>query len=447
MSDPTPYIGDFYDTLGVERDATQEEIKKAFRKLARAHHPDVAGDNPESARLFDRIKKAYDVLGDREARAKYDRGPVRRPRGGGRWTEQGYRMPGGLYTQGGGDGGRRPKGRSRRRDPANDITLDDLFGKGDFGFGEAGKSSGKGSQKQSGGGARAQGGNRRRGTGGFNIDDFADGLPGAGFAGGGTYSGPQTGGMGGGGGGGGGLGGMGGGGGSAPDNRGTYGQRGSDGMRSGTPGKDIQMTVDVPADTAGRGGTVTLEYPRMRLSEDGRSLFRYDEICDLRVPPGAPNGAVLRVHHMGDDGTDGTFGDLVAELRVPRGATVTPPPGPPRSTRSRARPPSSAPSSARPKSAPKETGSGPESTGEMLLISVVEALLGGRVEVDTPTGKVRLSIPPGSSGGKRLRLRGRGRAGEDHYVTLQIVVPKNLDDESRELVERFAALNPLDPRG
>ena len=126
MSEPTPYIGDFYDTLGVERTATQDEIKKAFRKLARAHHPDVAGDDPMAAERFDRIRKAYDVLGDPEARARYDRGPVRRPRGGGRWTDQGYRMPGGLYarTQPGPRTTGSPSGRGRRRrDPANNMSL------------------------------------------------------------------------------------------------------------------------------------------------------------------------------------------------------------------------------------------------------------------------------------------------------------------------------------
>jgi len=77
---------------------------------------------------------------------------------------------------------------------------------------------------------------------------------------------------------------------------------------------------------------------------------------------------------------------------------------------------------------------------------LVEAVLGGRVEVDTPTGRVRLTIPAGSSGGKRLRLRGRGASGGDHHVTLRIVVPRNLDDESIELIEQFAALNPMDVR-
>jgi DnaJ-class molecular chaperone len=438
MSDATPYIGDFYDTLGVERTATQDEIKKAFRKLARSHHPDVAGDDPNAAERFDRIRKAYDVLGDPEERAKYDRGPVRRPRGGGRWTDQGYRMPGGMYARSQpGPRTRTPRGRgSRRRDPANDMSLDDLFG--DFGFGGEPKQKSRrstGGPSSGGGGASGSGGGR---SGmGIDIDTLADGLPGAGFAGGGTYSGPQSDGLGGGA-----PGAMGGGGGGAPDNRSTYGQRGDDGMRTGQPGRDIQMTVDVPADVAARGGCVTLEYPRMRVTEDGRGLFRYDELHDLRVPPGVRHGQTLRVHHMGDDGTDGTYGDLVCELRVV-GQPSAAPPGP---GASRGRSPTSARAGA--SRGPSTRSAAAESSPEdaTLDISVVEALLGGRVEVDTPTGRVRLTIPPGSSGGTRLRLRGRGANGTDHHVVVRIVVPKQLDDESRDLIEQFAALNPMDVR-
>jgi DnaJ-class molecular chaperone len=66
--------------------------------------------------------------------------------------------------------------------------------------------------------------------------------------------------------------------------------------------------------------------------------------------------------------------------------------------------------------------------------------------VDTPTGRVRVTIPAGSSGGARLRLRGRGSNGTDHHVVLRIIVPKNLDGESRRLIEQFAALNPMDVR-
>lgn len=443
MSQSTPYVGDFYDALGVERTATQDEIKKAFRKLARSVHPDVAGDDPTAAARFDRIKKAYDVLGDPEARARYDRGPVRRPKGGGRWTEQGYRMPGGIFVRGRADTRKNPRRRSRRGDPENNVSLDDLVG--GFGGGTGG------SAKRKRGSSRGMGGSQ----GGFSVDDLADGLPGAGFAGGGSYAGPQGGsGLGGGPsnfGGSGAQGPMGGGGGGRPDNRGTWGQRGSDGMLQGEPGSDIEMTVDVPGRVAARGGTVTLEYPRLRVTEDGRSRARYDEIHDLRVPPGTRSGTVLRAHHMGNDGTDGTYGDLVCTLRVVGLDDVVPgprPQAPPRSRSSspgRASEPPPPPQSARSKR--KEREASAAQADDELVISVVEAILGGRVAVDTPTGTVRVSIPPGSSGGTRLRLRGRGRAGEDHTVRLRIEVPRALDSESRSLIERFAELNPDGPRG
>ncbi|MEQ1564841.1 MAG: DnaJ C-terminal domain-containing protein, partial [Myxococcota bacterium] len=80
-------------------------------------------------------------------------------------------------------------------------------------------------------------------------------------------------------------------------------------------------------------------------------------------------------------------------------------------------------------------------------LSIVEALLGGRVALDTPQGRVRLTIPPGTSSGVRLRLKARGPAGADGsptdwYAVTRIVVPRELDPESRRLIEAFARLNP-----
>ncbi len=63
---------DYYEVLGIPRTATQEEIKRAFRQLAREHHPDVNRD-PEAAERFKLINEAYQVLGDAERRAQYDR--------------------------------------------------------------------------------------------------------------------------------------------------------------------------------------------------------------------------------------------------------------------------------------------------------------------------------------------------------------------------------------
>lgn len=63
---------DYYAVLGVARDASTEDIKKAFRKLARKHHPDVAKDKKASEEKFKEINEAYEVLGDPEKRKKYD---------------------------------------------------------------------------------------------------------------------------------------------------------------------------------------------------------------------------------------------------------------------------------------------------------------------------------------------------------------------------------------
>nr|WP_221475181.1 DnaJ C-terminal domain-containing protein [Sphaerisporangium rubeum] len=80
-----------------------------------------------------------------------------------------------------------------------------------------------------------------------------------------------------------------------------------------------------------------------------------------------------------------------------------------------------------------------------------EAALGATVALDTPGGEAKLKIPPGTSSGRRLRLRGRGlpspRAGPgDLYAEARIVVPPRLTDEERRLLERLADVSAFDPR-
>ncbi|NLN54115.1 MAG: molecular chaperone DnaJ [Firmicutes bacterium] len=63
---------DYYEVLGVSRDASTEEIKKAYRKLARKYHPDVNRDDKDAEKKFKEVKEAYDVLSDPQRRAQYD---------------------------------------------------------------------------------------------------------------------------------------------------------------------------------------------------------------------------------------------------------------------------------------------------------------------------------------------------------------------------------------
>lgn len=63
---------DYYETLGINKDASEEEIKKAYRKLAMKHHPDRNPDNPKSEEHFKEVKEAYEMLSDDQKRAAYD---------------------------------------------------------------------------------------------------------------------------------------------------------------------------------------------------------------------------------------------------------------------------------------------------------------------------------------------------------------------------------------
>ena len=98
------------------------------------------------------------------------------------------------------------------------------------------------------------------------------------------------------------------------------------------------------------------------------------------------------------------------------------------------------------KAPPREARGQEGEVSARLPISLVEAVLGGRVEVETPSGRIAIAIPPGSSSGRKLLLRGRGAQGTDWVVELMVHVPSNLDEESKELIRRFAELNPELPR-
>lgn len=412
----TKFVGDHYEILGVSKDASTEEIKKAFRKLARECHPDVAGDDPDAAARFTQVRRSYEVLADPNERARYDRAMERkrRVRSGG-WRMPGGFRPGTTHSSRGG-----PRRRNTQQDPANKLDLEDIFGDFgggmDFGFGTSSQASSTGPSAR----ARAEA-------------------------------------------------------------RGEARQEPS----SPQPGRDINLQVDVPFRVARDGGTVTLTFPRLRRAEDGRTLHRYDELYDLRVAPGTEHGDTIRIPRMGDAGAGGgPFGDLICDVVV---LPAQPGDEEPRESHWERRQREEAERKAReqesrarrerqrearrPAPGAGSSGSGdtpggaagdaargsPRDAGRdaakdagkeivVVPITVAEALLGGRVGVQTPQGAVRLTVPPCSSSGTRLRLRGRASSGGDLYVELRIVTPSTLDEESRMLIEEFARLNPENPR-
>jgi len=110
---------DYYEVLGISRDASQAEIKKAYRKAAVKFHPDKNPDDPKAEEKFKELGQAYEVIGDEEKRAAYDRygHAAFQSGGGGRGGRGGFHDPMDIFSQvfGGGGGG---------------SMFDDLFGGG-----------------------------------------------------------------------------------------------------------------------------------------------------------------------------------------------------------------------------------------------------------------------------------------------------------------------------
>src|SRR5882672_1701156 len=95
---------DYYESLGVPRTASEAEIKKAFRKLAREHHPDVAKDKKKAEEKFKEINEAYEVLSDPAKRKKYDELGANWKSGAEFRPPPGWQQPGGARRGGAGRG-------------------------------------------------------------------------------------------------------------------------------------------------------------------------------------------------------------------------------------------------------------------------------------------------------------------------------------------------------
>jgi DnaJ-class molecular chaperone len=176
-------------------------------------------------------------------------------------------------------------------------------------------------------------------------------------------------------------------------------------------GSDLEQTVEVSFEEAMRGTTAQVHIVR----RDGNS-----ERLQVNIPPGVDNGSKVRVAGKGDIGQyHGARGDLYIVLRVRPHVYFT--------------------------------RQGHDILSEV-PVTLTEVLLGAKIDVPTIDGQATMTLPPGTQNGRRFRLRGKGVPAlhgggrGDHYVTVQVVLPEVLDDRSRELLEEFAARNPLQPR-
>jgi len=166
--------------------------------------------------------------------------------------------------------------------------------------------------------------------------------------------------------------------------------------RSRRRAEPVESEVTVPFETAATGGSISIEYAGKRI--DVKVPAGISEGKKLRVPPEATGGAevLLKVRiaphpHFRREGND-------VYLDVP--------------------------------------------------VSLAESILGAKVDVPTLDGtKLTVTVPPGTSGGRKLRLRGKGIAGGDQYLVFRVEVPSGaVDDESRKLIEEFARRNPQQVR-
>ncbi|GAA1008281.1 chaperone protein DnaJ 2 [Acrocarpospora pleiomorpha] len=166
------------------------------------------------------------------------------------------------------------------------------------------------------------------------------------------------------------------------------------------PGADQEVELPLTVEEAYRGG-------RRPLKIDGRSV-------EVTIPPGVADGRRIRLAGQGGRAGGGAKpGDLFLVVRIV--------PHPRYQVKGR-------------------------DLYVRLPLTPWEAALGASVALDTPGGEAKVQVPPGTSSGRKLRLRGRGLSGGDLYAEARIMVPPTLSGEERRLFERLAATSDFDPR-
>jgi molecular chaperone DnaJ len=375
---------DFYKILGVKRDAKPDEIKKAYRRLARKHHPDVNPGDKSAEDRFKKVSEAFDVLSDPKKRTVYDRF--------GQYSENladaAARGASSTHTTGapfdfsGFDwGSATPPGSAGSSSSFRDIFAD-LF--------SGGKAEREPPRPQPQRGAdiemplslsfeEAITGLTTNIT--VNRSEQCSRCHGAGDTGGSV--------------------------GQCPTCKGS-GQVQRAGGR-------LRFTQECP-DCGGTGK----RRPPCSLCK-GKGVLPKTETVKVRIPAGVDTGSRVRIPAKGEGGRLGAPpGDLFIITNVGRHQYFT------------------------------RKG---DNIYVTVPITVPEAALGAKIEVPTVTGKAQLRIPPGTQSGQKFRLRRRGAPSlrdqnvhGDQFIEVQVVLPKVISEETKELLRRYAQMNDENPR-
>ncbi|RLB05825.1 MAG: J domain-containing protein [Deltaproteobacteria bacterium] len=313
---------DYYKILGVSKNATLEEIKKAYRQLALKYHPDRNKGNKEAEERFKEINEAYAVLSDPEKRRQYDT-----------FGAEGFHQ------------------RFSREDIFRGFDIGDILK--DLGFSTSDIFT------------TLFGGGKKRG---FRYTTF-----------------------------------------TSPFGRYSTGDEGFDfvdyftrGGAGPSKGRDMIYDLTITLEEAAKGTEKVISIRR-----DGKI-----EQLAIKIPPGIDTGKKLRVPGKGERGTGGgPPGDLYVRVQV--------------------------------QDHPLFHREGDDIHIER-EINFSEAVLGTTIEVPTLNGIKKVKIPPGTSGNKKLRLKGegiphlKGGGRGDAYVRISIRVPKKLTSKQRELIEALS---------
>ena len=390
----TPPQKDYYGTLGVKKTATPDDIRKAFRKLARKYHPDVNPGDKKAEEKFKEISEANDVLSDDKKRKIFDQFGFYSDQIDPAAAEAAAR--GGYgFRQGGG-------GRAEQEVPFD-------FDGFDFSEFSAGSSSSRGSggfrdifSGMFSGGARGQ--ERQRGPQpGSDVEyqvqvDFWTAIRGGTMRievqrhetcptckGKGTQGGQQM----------------------CPECSGS-------GQVQQMVG-NTKFNIQCPR----CHGTGKIQHTCPTCHGDG-TLTRTEPV-EFRIKAGTRDGQRIRLAGKGNAGQNGgPAGDLFLVLKVGTHPVFA------------------------------RTG---DDIYVTVPVTVSEAALGSRIDVPTIDGRAQLKIPPGTQSGQRLRMREKGvksAAKEgvrgDEIVTVQVAVPRVQDERSKEILRELAQLNPEDVR-